>query len=566
MSDKTRKVSLRLKTCILIIAITFLLVGIALTVSYSVNKKNVDDYYKALVSHIGRSEASIIDSEIVSLFLVLVQTDEYQQILEEAIAAENEQAVIDYLESRGMYDDYLRVNAQLERFRGDMEVRYLYLESVQGSYSLSLFDPQESILNFGIRLETADEFSGYTTNDPIPATVSETEYGWLCTGYESIVDDSGEKIAIVGVDIDMNEIVHQRRTFLRNLLIYMLLYVFGAAGLSMYLMHRMVVRPLDLLAGATKKFVNSENYSLDRVISLPLHTGDEIEELYTSVQKLENDIIIYIENLTKITAEKERIGAELNVATQIQADMLPSIFPAFPGREEFDIYATMDPAKEVGGDFYDFFLVDDDHLAMVMADVSGKGVPAALFMVIAKTLIKNRTQMGGTPSEILAYVNDQLCEGNEAELFVTVWLAILEISTGKGVAANAGHEHPVIRRADNLYELIEYRHSPAVATMEGIRFREHEFELYPGDSLYVYTDGVPEATNASDELFGTDRMLEALNKNPNASAEEILNTVRKHVDIFVDEAPQFDDVTMLCLKYFGKGDLADGSADDTGKS
>ena len=249
--------------------------------------------------------------------------------------------------------------------------------------------------------------------------------------------------------------------------------------------------------------------------------------------------------------EKERIGAELNVATQIQADMLPRIFPAFPDRNEFNLYASMTPAKEVGGDFYDFFLIDDDHIGLVMADVSGKGVPAALFMVIAKTLIKNRAQMGGGPAEILKFVNEQLCEGNEAELFVTVWLAIIEISTGKGLAANAGHEHPVICRKDGRFELVEYRHSPAVATMEGIRFREHSFEMYPGDKLFVYTDGVAEATDANDELYGTDRMLDALNSDLEASPQEVLENVHKSIREFVGEAPQFDDITMLSFFYSG---------------
>ncbi|MBO6164504.1 MAG: SpoIIE family protein phosphatase [Lachnospiraceae bacterium] len=250
--------------------------------------------------------------------------------------------------------------------------------------------------------------------------------------------------------------------------------------------------------------------------------------------------------------EKERIGAELNVANQIQADMLPRIFPPFPERKDFDIYATMTPAKEVGGDFYDFFLIDDDHLGLVMADVSGKGVPAALFMVIAKTLIKNHAQLGEySPAKVLMQTNEQLCEGNEAELFVTVWLAIWQISTGKGLAANAGHEHPVLRRAGGTYELVKYRHSPAVATMEGMRFREHEFELHPGDSLFVYTDGVPEATNEKDELYGTDRMLDALNADPAAAPKEAIAAVKKSVDEFAAGTPQFDDITMMCLQYSG---------------
>ena len=170
-----------------------------------------------------------------------------------------------------------------------------------------------------------------------------------------------------------------------------------------------------------------------------INTGNEIERMAKSFSSMVTELDRYMDELQSITAEKERISAELDVATRIQADMLPNKFPAFPDRNEFDLYATMDPAKEVGGDFYDFFLVDDDHLALVMADVSGKGVPAALFMVIAKTLIKNHAQMGGTPAEVLSYANDTLCEQNEAELFITVWMAIIEISTGKGWAANAGH-------------------------------------------------------------------------------------------------------------------------------
>lgn len=280
-------------------------------------------------------------------------------------------------------------------------------------------------------------------------------------------------------------------------------------------------------------------------------TGDEVEILAEAFATLSKKTRKYIEDITKITAEKERIGAELGMATAIQASQLPHLFPAFPGYMEFDIYASMKPAKEVGGDFYDFFLVDEDHIALVMADVSGKGVPATLFMMISKILIRNRVQNGDSPGEALANVNNQLLEGNEAEMFVTVWLAIIEVSTGKGIAANAGHEHPVLRRADGRYELVTYRHSPAVSLFEGVLFEEHAFEMHPGDSLFVHTDGVTEATDAAYELFGTQRMLEALNQNPDAEPEMVLRNVMDGIEAFVAGAEQFDDITMLCLKYEG---------------
>ena len=264
-------------------------------------------------------------------------------------------------------------------------------------------------------------------------------------------------------------------------------------------------------------------------------------------------IILVMYCILNVAQGKERAAADrdLALAANIQENMLPKTFPYMPGRKEFDLYATMNPAKEVGGDFYDFFMIDDDKMCLVMADVSGKGIPAALFMMVSRTLIRNRMLMGDSPASALSSVNNQLCEGNEAELFVTVWVAVISLSTGKGVAANAGHEHPVLRRAGGLFQLVEYKHSPAVATIEGIRFREHEFELNPGDSLFVYTDGVPEATNAQNELFGSERMLMALNKNPDASPKDMLGNVYSSIQEFVGNAKQFDDITMLGFSYKG---------------
>lgn len=246
-----------------------------------------------------------------------------------------------------------------------------------------------------------------------------------------------------------------------------------------------------------------------------------------------------------------RIESELNLATRIQADMLPNIYPAFPDRSEFDIYATMDPAKEVGGDFYDYFLVDDDHLCMVMADVSGKGVPAALFMMASKIILANNAMMGKSPAQILTETNTAICSNNREEMFVTVWLGILELSTGKLTAANAGHEYPVLKRADGQYELIRDKHGFVIGGMDGAKYRDYELMLEPGSKVFLYTDGVPEATNAQQELFGVERMLGALNRDVSATPEQTLGIVRAEVDAFVRDAEQFDDLTMLCMEYKG---------------
>ena len=252
-----------------------------------------------------------------------------------------------------------------------------------------------------------------------------------------------------------------------------------------------------------------------------------------------------------ISRESASVKAELNTAKKIQSSMVPTIFPPFPEKKEFDIFASMDAAKEVGGDFYDFFLVDENHLAMVIADVSGKGIPAALFMMATKILISDRTIMGGTPAEILEFVNNRICANNPAEMFVTVWLGILDINTGEMIAANAGHEYPVLCHKGEKFEVIKDDHSFVIGGMENMKYKNYEFKLQKGDRLFVYTDGIPEAINSDEEQFGVERMTDALNLDPTVEPMEVLANVRKEVNDFVDGAVQFDDLTMLCLKYNG---------------
>lgn len=291
-----------------------------------------------------------------------------------------------------------------------------------------------------------------------------------------------------------------------------------------------------------------------------MRTGDEIELLADAFEKMSLKMKGYVGEIVKITSEKQRLDTELAVGADIQKNMLPNHFPAFPGRKEFDLYAVMDPAREVGGDFYDFFLIDQDHLAVVMADVSGKGVPAALFMVVSKTLIKNATLSGmySGPAQILSGVNDLLCEGNDDDMFVTVWLGILTVSTGSLVSACAGHEYPVFYRKESGFVMEKDPHGMPMGGMTGLRYEEANWKLNPGDMLFLYTDGVPEANNSKEELFGNERMLAALSYSMSRNEETgkvrlqpFLKTVRSQIDEFAGDTPQFDDLTMLCLQYEG---------------
>ena len=320
-------------------------------------------------------------------------------------------------------------------------------------------------------------------------------------------------------------------------------------------MKRTIIRPIDKLSGAASSFVKDKKEGKEEDVSeiskLQVKTGDELEKLSDSIKQMEKDINTYIRDLTAMTAEKERIDVELNMATEIQSTMVPCVFPAFPSRKEFDIFASMTPAKEVGGDLYDFFLIDEDHLGIVIADVSGKGVPAALFMMVSKALIKNTAMNGSSPAKVFSNVNSQLCENNETNMFVTAWIGILTISSGKMLCANAGHEFPAICRKGGKYELLNDKHGFVLAGFEGSQYQEYEIDLNPGDRFFVYTDGVPEATNAQEQFYETDRMIEALNEKTDLSPEELLRHMKADVDAFVGDAPQFDDLTMLAFYYKG---------------
>ena len=332
-------------------------------------------------------------------------------------------------------------------------------------------------------------------------------------------------------------------TAFADIMLFAVIYV-----LISMLVQSIVVRNLQLV-----------NASLSRITSGHL---DEVVDVRDSSEfaSLSNDINQTVTVLKGyIAAAEKRIEQELEFARTIQDSALPKNF-TFP-RHDFEVYATMDPAKEVGGDFYDFFFAGQNKLALLIADVSGKGIPAALFMMRAKTAIRGLTESGVSAGEALRRANNTLCEGNDAEMFVTVWLGIMDLETGVMTCANAGHEYPVLRRAGEDYALYKDRHGLVLAAMEGARFREYELQFQPGDQLFVYTDGIPEAINPELEQYGTDRLTAVLNRFKDKALSTMLPAVRKDIADFAGEAEQFDDITMLGFTYLGK-ETAEGVSDD----
>ena len=417
-----------------------------------------------------------------------------------------------------------------------------------------------------VQEDLADFIDDATDGLTDPVTIQFDDHIWHLCG-SSIADSSW--IVINGVDqVVVDSLTHNlsaqfdglldealntfnsTTTSVTFMLVVLLAIVAGVALIAVYRRSNHIVAPLEKI---TDKVRSLKGGNLVFEMEDEFRTGDEVEDLAEAFALLSAKLIEHVEEVKRVTASAAQMKAELNVAAAIQSSQLPSTFPPFPERDEFDIYAIMDPAREVGGDFYDFYFIDDDRFAMVIADVSSKGIPASLFMMVSRLLIKSHLQSGESLADALMATNDQLCQNNKAQYFVTVWAAVIDLKTGSGVAANAGHEHPALCRAGGAYELVVYRHSMVLGMMDGIPFREHTFELRPGDTVFVYTDGVPEATDANNELYGNDRMVEALNLDPATDPLTTIERVKDSVEAFVGEAEQFDDITMLCFRYLGPG-------------
>ena len=472
-----------------------------------------------------------------------------------------------YAASNGTSEEYIEVLENMEDLCNSSGATFIYvIQPDLSDYNHITFifstinkDSKYTRYDFGYYRETTNDdykvkyrrlYEGQSESEIVVRDRGYIETDAHITAMVPVKDSNGTVRAILCVQRQMDIISAVRKTFVWIVIgILLVLEVIIIIGQHFYL-RKVLLNPLKLITTEAERFATQE-VSVGRRLDEQVKNNDEIGVLASSIDQMEDHIVEYVGNLTKATAEKERISTELSLAQRIQADMLPNIYPAFPDRPEFDIFASMEPAKEVGGDFYDFFFVDPDHLCMMIADVSGKGVPAALFMMASRIILANNAMMGKNPARILAETNAAICSNNREEMFVTVWLGILEISTGHLVASNAGHEYPVIKKADGRFELFKDRHGFVIGGLETARYKDYELTLEPGSKLFLYTDGVPEATDGKEEQFGTERMIEALNSDPDADPEHILANMRKTVNKFVNGAEQFDDLTMMCFEYKG---------------
>ena len=591
-TTETRRFTLAAKLSLVTILMILAVTGGLMTIGYQIQANRVTEQYYQRAEVAAWSVAEVIDSERAYYLLSCIESEEFEKIHEEAVRANDETIITDWLksipgihyseddfyrimedpefsdeqkESISLYDDYRSINDNLLVVMKDSEITYAYMQYIKDGDFYTLVDPDLGVFSMGEKDEVVPELLQYTSHyQHIPSTVYQCSYGWLCTAYEPLsLPETGEMFALAGIDIGMNQIYKERHLFLVNSIALVLLLSGICIFINLYLIRNIAVLPLTRLTDAAKGFGRGKDeYTLDDVIEVDIRSNDEISDLYQTIRGMQTRMVQYTDDMKALTAEKSRVFTELQLAANIQTAMLQNEWPAFPDRQEFSLHASMDPAREVGGDFYDFFLIDEDHLALCIADVSGKGIPASLVMMSSMILLRTAAGNRGTPAEILTTVNDQICRNNKAKMFVTVWMGILDLRNGVMTCSSAGHEYPVLRGGDGVYRIFKDKHGFVIGGMEGMEYTDYEITLASGDILFVYTDGVPETNNEKEEFYGTDRLTGVLNEAGSSEPKDILDAVSKSVVDFRGSAEQFDDMTMLCIRYDGgSSEKAGGNSD-----
>ena len=475
----------------------------------------------------------------------------------------------DYLRS-GEDNDYRRTKRLLDAYCNKMEVSLVYVIVVDRSdYGrfVSVFNAVDNEVDNTNYKEWELGHQRDTTNDEYRRKYRavyeqkvpyETVYRTNPTDGQHphittlapVKNTEGEVVAILCLQRPMSELSRGRMPYVISIVISTLVFSALAAIVAARLLKKRIVDPIVIVSEETNRFAR-ENTEGEKIGNISKYA--EISNLIRSIDTMEEDMLRYIDNLTAVTAERERISAEMSIAKTIQENTIPNVFPAFPEREDFDIYASMTPAKEVGGDLYNFFLIDEDHLAVPIADVSGKSVPAALFMMVTNILISEAARVVPSPAAALTFVNQRLCRNNSAGMFATIWFGVIELSTGTLTMANAGHNDPIICRQKGEVEVLKTRHGLLAGAFEDISYKNTQIQLQKGDKLFLYTDGLSEAINTDEIMFGDDGVINAVREHREENPEALVRGVEKSFNAFVGDVPRFDDLTIVCFELKESG-------------
>ena len=530
---------------LIVIAVAFGTAG----VSYAVNADQIDRYYKELAYESAKTFASFVDPDFFRELRVVAESDEYQALRDLAEEEENEDMIREYLEEKGLWERYSGQRSLLMQYLSNMSaIEYLYIQALGGPDDVLdmylLDDTSTPLYETGYYEDREPELYGLDTSKDIPPSISNGDWGFLCSAWTPVYDENGEVICHVGCDVSMDELRQERMKYFIMILATSLLFTMGVLIIAVFFARKVVVKPLNTITKEMEKFRPTEDIQNANVIDLDITTHDEIQDIYQGIRSMQLDLVGQIHKISTMKSEQAKKETEVNIAEKMQKDLLPR---AFPDRSDFSIRASLTPSADLGGSFYDYFMADNTRYGLVMADVSGSGISAATFMIVTKTLLKTRILAGGSPSRVLSDVNRTLYADNPSGLSVTVWLGIYDPSSRELVYSYAGKEQMAVSQSGEDFRIYAAEDRQALGTDRGAKYDDKTLQLNAGSRVFLYSAGVSEATDPDNKQFGTDEIVRVLNETRNVDPFVVLDKMTRGVRTFTQTPNPAEDVMMMMV-------------------
>ena len=550
MDKLKKKLTVNVKMSLLVTFIVFT-VSVSATIAAAYRHlKTLEGVYSNETQNGSEAAAQFLTDPETDDLADLIISKQFQEFRAGLSESGDYSAIGKYIADHGLGAQQERTKRILVYITRILDVDDTYLIACDTDQACYVFaDAQDNYDYIGKQIpgrETLDQFSFSSELE----TSNDSEEGYLLSAYTPMRSSGSDAVLLSGCDTDLRRMAMTEYAFTGQVGIVLLLVSIVFAIISARIMHSQFTKPIVKIKNAAVNFRNAyaENQETN-VIDPGIRTHDEIEELSDSLVSLQEGILETSKELRKESVQKGKMKAELTIAHSIQQGILPQTFPPFPDRKEFDIYATMKPARQVGGDFYDFYFVDESHLALVIGDVSDKGIPAAMFMMVAKTLLKQFAMSGLSPNKVLESVNERMIPNNKEDMFVTVWIGIIDLRTGLLTAASAGHEYPLLKRAGKQYEVFKDPHGMVLCTLPGMKYKNYEIMMNPGDEIFVYSDGAPDAVNTEGVQFTVNGIEHSLNEANAAASDGVVKSLTNDITAFTKGAEQFDDITLLSFRF-----------------
>jgi sigma-B regulation protein RsbU (phosphoserine phosphatase) len=560
--NKTKRIPLSWKlAAISIFMVAAVSTGMVL-VSYYFYTNKINEYYSKEVFNCARHGMGLMQARLINGLADVILSDEYQAIREKAVKENNPGLLEGYIKSlppcetygdekNTLYDNYDNLLNQVEYTATNEGVTLTSLDVWEGDYIYTIVSPSDGILASGEKRKKAEVLKGFPPDDTVPPLVyTDTKYGWVCSASEPVAKykEGFRYNAMYTARIDLEYIMMQRHWFLVNSLVFVLVISGVLLLLNIYLNRRFISDPVKKLASGSRNFcAEDKRYTMEDVMELPINSRDEIGDLYTDIKDMQGRIVHYIDRLEKVTAEREHLNGQLSMAVRLKLNLIPGMSKAFPGENRIDIYADMLPMETIGGDYYDFFRIDKDHIAVVIADIFNGGTAAALFMVAFKIILSQFSGYGLEPSQTISAVNDRLYRDNQDNLTLSCWYGVIDLETGKVTAVNAGHETPLLINGDDVKDVPEDDCVFIIGMMSGMPFPQYEFYLHENEKLFLYTDGAFKNRNPEGLKYNKGELEKSL-KGADGCRMAVAKA-QEAVNMFTKNTPRSEDTTYMCIEW-----------------